>query len=517
MNSYLTRILHSGIKEATPKLQAKAIRMTNSISLIALVLILIFFIYYLQNGWTWFDSLILLTILILSGIPALNFIGLTRASRFLLSLVIPITSLTMTMTGRIQNPDNYQYTRSPAIYCALLACAVIPVLIFTSREKKLMMLCLGINFTFFVSLSILLRYYSVLREFPSVSQFISGNFTLVIAYALLVGSVLSLKAIIDDYEVKNELLISDLNEKNSALEKSNRELHDLYKNIETQNEEILSQSEELIQSQDNLIQANNEIERQKLKVEEQNEFLSKTLDERSSDLLFSNKQLVAQNNELQQFSYTVSHNLRGPVASMLGLINIHQYAQSDTERKELLSLLKQAAEALETVIVDLNKIVEIRNDKFSAFEDISLEHELGLVSKSLNSFIMASDVTIESTFPVETIRSVKTYVHSILYNLVSNAIQYRSVDRKAHIRITTDQVPNYTVITVSDNGMGIDLQRFRGDLFKLYKRFHTHVPGKGLGLYLIHQHVEKLNGRIEVESEVDRGTSFRVFLPEKPE
>jgi signal transduction histidine kinase len=517
MNSYLTKLLRSGIRKTTPKFQAKAIRMANTISLLAVTLTLIFFLYYLQNGWTWLDSLILFTMLLLSGVPALNYFELTHASRFLLSITIPITSVIITMAGRIQDPDNYQYTRSPGIYCILLASAVIPVLIFSSREKKLVMLCLGINFILFVSLSILLRYYSVLHAFPSVSQFISGNLTVVIAYVLLIGSVLSLKAIIDDYEVKNELLISDLNEKNQALEKTNRELHELYKNIETQNEEILSQSEELIQSQDNLIIASNEIERQKSKLEEQNEFLSKTLDERSRDLLFSNKQLVAQNNELQQFSYTVSHNLRGPVASMLGLINIHQYAKDDTEREELLSLLKQSAQSLETVIVDLNKIVEIRNDKFSAFEDISLEHELGLVKKSLNSFIMASDVSIETNFQVGTIRSVKTYIHSIFYNLVSNAIQYRSVSRRADICITTEKIPDYTIISVSDNGMGIDLNRFKGDLFKLYKRFHTHTPGKGLGLYLIHQHVEKLNGRIEVESKVDQGTTFRVFLPEKPE
>jgi signal transduction histidine kinase len=517
MTSFLNNILRSGIRESTPAFQTKAIRLANTISVLAAILSAIFFVYYLQNGWTWTDSMVLLTILILTGIPTLNFFGLTHASRIVLSIAIPFTSLIVTMAGRLQNPDNYQYTRSPGIYCVLLASAVIPVLIFSSREKKLMLFCLAINFLFFASLNVLLRYYSVLHEIPTVTQYISGNLTVIIAYLLLIGSVLSLKGIVDDYEIKNERLISDLNEKNVALEISNRELHELNKNIETQNEEMLAQSEELMQSQENLISANNEIERHKVKLEEQNEFLSKTLDERSGDLLFSNKQLVAQNNELQQFSYTVSHNLRGPVASMLGLINIHRYAQSDKEKDELLLLLKHSAQSLETVIVDLNKVIEIRNDKFSPFEEISLPEELNLVKKSLSTFITANEVVIESNFQVDKILSIKTYVHSILYNLVSNAIQYRSPDRLPIIKITTEALPGFTVLNIRDNGLGIDLSRFRADIFKLYKRFHTHTPGKGLGLYLVHQQVEKLNGRIEVESKVNHGTSFHVYFPEKPE
>jgi signal transduction histidine kinase len=515
MKEFFKKIIQAGVRADTPKFRAKAIVMANIISILAVVLCTLILIYYLRDGWNWFDAMIILTILVLCAIPALNFFGLTRASRFLLSIALPMTGLTMTLAGRIQNPDQYEYTRSPGIYCVLLASAVIPVLIFSSREKLLMLFCLGINFMFFISLSVVIRYYSVLHEFPTMRQYISANLAVVFAYLLLVGSVLALKAIIDDYEVKNEVLIGDLNEKNSALEGSNRELHELYKNIETQNEEIVAQSEELIQSQESLILANNEIERQKLTLKDQNEFLSKTLDERSKDLLFSNKQLVTQNNELQQFSYTVSHNLRGPVASMLGLLNIHQYARNEQEKEELLSLLKQSAQSLETVIVDLNKIIDIRNDKFSAYEDITLEHELSLVKKSLSGFILASEGTIEESYEIPAIRSVKTYIHSIFYNLISNAIQYRSPERKLHIRITTRAKADKIIFRISDNGLGIDLVRFRSDLFKLYKRFHTHTPGKGLGLYLVHQQVEKLNGHIEVESQPDVGTTFEISLPLK--
>jgi signal transduction histidine kinase len=513
MKKFINRIRNTGIREHTPEFQAKAIVMANTIALITVTLSGIFLLYFIQNGWTWFDSLLLFTLILLSGIPALNRLGRTKASRFILSLAIPLTALPMTMAGRIQNPDHYDYTRSPGIYCALLASAVIPVLVFSSREKILTVFCLAINFILFVSLDPLFRYYSKQHEISSVNQFFVGNFALVIAYLLLVGSVLALKQIIDEYEKKNALLIVHLNEQNSLLAAKNRELQELNNNIETQNEEILSQSEELVQSQENLITANHEIERQKSRLEEQNEFLSKTLDERSKDLLVSNQQLIAQNNELHQFSYTVSHNLRGPVASMLGLLNIHRYTQNDEEKADLLHLLKQSAESLETVITDLNKVIEIRNDKFSIFENISLAEELSLVKQSLHAFITTNGVTIDSSFDVDGIRSIKTYIHSILYNLISNAIQYRAEERQAHIKVTTARLPDYTLLTVSDNGLGIDLIRFKADLFKLYKRFHTHTPGKGLGLYLVHQQVQKLNGRIEVKSDINIGTTFEIYLP----
>jgi signal transduction histidine kinase len=317
----------------------------------------------------------------------------------------------------------------------------------------------------------------------------------------------------DEYEVKNDLLIRRLNEKNLELENSNRELYELNKNIETQNEEIQAQSEELIQSQESLILAHNEIERQKLELEQHNAFLAKSLDEKNRDLLYSNQQLISQNNELQQFSYTVSHNLRGPVASMLGLVKVHALAKNEAEEKQILTLIDKSAQSLETIIRDLNKIIDIRNDKFSAFELVSLEQELLLIRQSLNAFIEKNDVQIEQSFTLREIISIKAYVNSILYNLVSNSIQYRSPDRQPLIRVSSTAQNGNAVLEVTDNGLGIDLLRYQGDLFKLYKRFHTHTQGKGLGLYLVKQQVEKLNGHIEVESKPNTGTTFRVVLP----
>jgi len=311
----------------------------------------------------------------------------------------------------------------------------------------------------------------------------------------------------DEFELKNNQLIDHLNRKNIELETSNRSLSELNKDIEAQNEEIQAQSEELRQSQDSLVLANGEIERQKMELEN-------SLDEKSKDLLNTNQQLVSQNNELQQFSYTVSHNLRGPVASILGLINLHRLSLSEEEKAHTIRLLETSALSLESIIYDLSRIIDIRHDKFSIYEPVSFEQELLLIKQSLTTFIDKNKVKIEEDFvPIELL-SVKAYVNSILYNLVSNAIQYRSPERSPVIRISSTQIDGHVILAVSDNGLGIDLSRFKGDMFKLYKRFHTSTPGgKGLGLYLIKQQAEKLNGRIEVESTPGNGSTFKVILP----
>jgi signal transduction histidine kinase len=515
MNPTFKKMLHAGVQADIPEYHARAVIISNTIAFITVVLGLIFLGYSSLNGWSQNDFLVLGAIVFLCCIPFLNFVGMINISRFLLPLVIPFISYAVVFIGRVQHPENYRYVRSPGMYCVMLATAAIPILIFSTKEKKLMFSCLGVNFTLYASLDICLRYYSSLQSFPTPGEYLSGNFALHIAYFLLVGSVMSLKEITDEYETKNELLITRLNKKNEELEKANLELHELNKNIETQNEEIQSQREQLIESQDHLILANHEIERQNFKLEEQNEFLSKSLDEKSNDLLLTNQQLVSHNNELQQFSYTISHNLRGPVASMLGLINLHNLAESPQEGKQILRLLEQSTQSLETVIRDLNKIIDIRNDKFSIYEKVSLTYELDLVKNTLHPYITTNEALIESSFQVDEIISVKAYINSIVYNLISNAIQYRAFSRNPHIKISSELRGEYIQLEVSDNGLGIDLSKFKGDLFKLYKRFHTHTQGKGLGLYLVKQQVEKLNGHIEIESKLDLGSTFRVILPVK--
>ena len=114
------------------------------------------------------------------------------------------------------------------------------------------------------------------------------------------------------------------------------------------------------------------------------------------------------------------------------------------------------------------------------------------------------------------IYSVRPMVHSILYNLISNAIKYRSTERQPVITISSSEDDLFYELTVADNGLGIDLSRDKDNLFKLYKRFHHHMEGKGLGLYLVKLQSEALGGNVTVSSELNKSTTFTVRL-RKPE
>jgi signal transduction histidine kinase len=393
---------------------------------------------------------------------------------------------------------------------------VVPLMIFSTKELRYLLPTLGINLCILVLIDPALFRLSAEAETETYSagRFVANNVILFVSEFFLIGSVVFLKTLFEFFERENEVLIRRLNEKNEELKQRNKDLFQLNQDIETQNEEIQAQSEELLQSQESLLTAHNEIERQKGELEKQNLQLEESLDVKSKDLLNTNQQLVVQNHELQQFSYTVSHNLRGPVASMLGLMNIYHLSNDAEERSTIFTLMEKSALSLETVIHDLNKIIDIRKDKFNATEKVSLEAEVNLITQSLNAFITEKDVTIRQNFEADEIISIKAYINSILYNLISNAIQYRSPERGLIIDVTSYRKDDFVVIEVADNGLGIDLQKFRADLFKLYKRFHTHIEGKGLGLYLVRQQVEKMNGRIEVDSMPGEWTRFSVFIKE---
>jgi signal transduction histidine kinase len=113
---------------------------------------------------------------------------------------------------------------------------------------------------------------------------------------------------------------------------------------------------------------------------------------------------------------------------------------------------------------------------------------------------------------VENINFPKRYLTSILLNLLTNAIKYRSPQRSLIITIKTHIHKDYTILSFSDNGIGIDMQKFGHKVFGLYQRFHNNIDGKGLGLYIIKSQVDAMDGKVEVESAENEGTTFRIYF-----
>ncbi|HAI76243.1 MAG TPA: hypothetical protein DCM08_08335 [Microscillaceae bacterium] len=229
------------------------------------------------------------------------------------------------------------------------------------------------------------------------------------------------------------------------------------------------------------------------------------------------QQLITQNNDLMQFSYIISHNLRSPVANILGLFNILEpNDQLGAHNEAILEHLQKATLRLDEVIADLNKILEVKNQNILEKEWVNFL-DIFEQTKAFFSHHFEPIETLLNFEEVPRFYTVKSYLFSIFYNMVSNAIKYQDPQRPLQIKITSIKMGDYVKLIFQDNGLGIDLTRFRDKLFKLYKRFHLHIDGKGLGLYLVQSQVQALGGYIQVESKEGMGTSFIIFLKFAPE
>lgn len=232
-----------------------------------------------------------------------------------------------------------------------------------------------------------------------------------------------------------------------------------------------------------------------------------------------NAELLRQNEQLQQFGFIASHKMRGPIASLLGLLNLYRKRDQETfmSMDQFVSYINSSVEKLDRVVQDMSTILEYKTQINTIKEDIALEDVLKNVESELQSFIKRTNARIKVEWKISKVYSVKSYIQNIFYHLISNAIKYQHLNTTPLIYITSSIAnkdnKEWICITFTDNGIGIDLNRFRDKIFGLYNRFHQHVEGKGLGLHLVKTQVEALNGQIEVESQEGKGTAFHIYLP----
>lgn len=315
------------------------------------------------------------------------------------------------------------------------------------------------------------------------------------------------------YRVSEQLRKSE-QEKNEILSTQNFKLEMLVKErteeIEAQNEEIIAQNEELYE-------ANHTIEKQNRIIRDQNTELKQEVEKQTISLVKANNELLERVKKMEQYAFIVSHNLRSPVAQILGLSSLYKYTDDPQQIKEILSYISQSTEKLDIILKDLNQILIIENEVQKPITNFLLEDCILSVIQSLEDEIKRQQVEIQLKLEVNSIESVQAYLSSIFYNLLSNAIKYRNPEKNAVVNVSTYLKNKHVLIEISDNGLGIDMQKYGNDLFSLYRRFHTHVEGRGLGLYLTKIQVENLGGCIDVKSELNHGTTFYIYLPFKNE
>lgn len=240
------------------------------------------------------------------------------------------------------------------------------------------------------------------------------------------------------------------------------------------------------------------------------------LRELNKSLRAHTRELVTANKGLEQFSYIVSHNLRSPVANILGLANLLQYSEYPQEVKEtFFDEIFSNVDRLDSVITDLNSILQVKEDKKAKKEKIDLNKLISGIEFSIQHLINKEKAEIRCNFQeTASITTVKTYLYSIFYNLIINSIKYRKPDIQPVIEINTIRKGEFIIFTFKDNGLGMDLTSKKDQIFNLYKRFHHHIEGKGMGLFMVKTQVEMLGGKITVESQLKQGTTFTIIFKE---
>lgn len=224
------------------------------------------------------------------------------------------------------------------------------------------------------------------------------------------------------------------------------------------------------------------------------------------------EELIQRNRDLEQFSYIVSHNLRAPVANIIGISDFMQRPGLNPTKKEQLGEgLSKSVQALDLVIKDLNQILKSKREISEQNSRVNFSELLHAIKLSIANLVKQERVHFIIDFTeAEEMVTLKSYLYSIFYNLITNSIKYRQPHTDPVIEIRSKLTQSGIELMFKDNGLGIDLKKKGEQVFGLYKRFHSHTEGKGMGLYMVKTQVETLGGKISIESEVNKGTVFKI-------
>jgi PAS domain S-box-containing protein len=228
--------------------------------------------------------------------------------------------------------------------------------------------------------------------------------------------------------------------------------------------------------------------------------------------------LTRKNNQLEDFTQIVSHNLRSPVGNILTLLTFLENASTDDERAEYLSFLKESAATTLGMLNELNDILKVKQSKNIERHELYFEDVFYQVQSMLNARITELGARVAFDFSkAQTVTFPAVYLESIMLNLLDNALKYHHPDRKPDIQFTSfTNVDGSVILEVTDNGLGINLERYGHQVFKLRKTFHHHPESRGIGLFMVKNQLDAMGGDINVSSEENVGTSFFVNFNKHP-
>lgn len=266
-------------------------------------------------------------------------------------------------------------------------------------------------------------------------------------------------------------------------------------------------------AEEKILQLNKELAHSKDELEQKVLDRTVELQEANTGLKEVLERFEKSNRRLEEFAYMASHNLKAPLANLTSLVSMYGREKKNDFVFEKIHL---TTNQLNTIVSDLTDLVALDtpvvDKKLIHFDEL-----LRSIKVSIEIQLFTSDASIFSDFSnAPSITYPHSHLQSILLNLLTNALKYRSTERKPVIKIKTQKAGDFIILSVADNGIGIDLEKYKDKIFKAFKRLSHEQDGKGLGLYIVKRQVESLGGIIEAQSKSGEGTTFIVKLKDNP-
>jgi len=236
--------------------------------------------------------------------------------------------------------------------------------------------------------------------------------------------------------------------------------------------------------------------------------------ENESDLNQSLEMVTEQNKRLLNFSYIVSHNLRSHTSNIQSLASLIKESDDIEEQRKLVQLIETVSDDLNETIINLNEVINIRKNVNLNVQSLILVDFILKTLDVISEEIRSKNIKIIGIIPPETtVIYNRAYLQSILINIISNAVRYcQRVDDNRFIKFNYFEENEYSVLEITDNGIGINMNRNKDKVFGLYKTFSNNKDAKGIGLFITKNQVEAMGGKIEMESELHKGTVVRIYF-----
>jgi two-component system, sensor histidine kinase len=251
--------------------------------------------------------------------------------------------------------------------------------------------------------------------------------------------------------------------------------------------------------------------------EQQAKALARDLASTNTDLLLANEQLIRINGDLDNFIYSASHDLKAPISNIEGLLqllarSLSREGRASAQLDQVLGLMQDSVDRFKRTIINLTEVVKLQKENNRILESITLAEVVDEVVLDLQPAIEECNAHIEVALgDCPPIFFSEKNLRSVIYNLLSNALKYRSPKRQPQVSLSCTQAEGYTLFSVSDNGLGMDVKD-EAKVFGMFSRLHDHVEGSGIGLYMVKRMIENAGGKIELESQLDVGSTFRVYF-----